>query len=569
MEVLILAILCVFVITGAHIAAPRLGILAPLLLVGFGVVVSLVPITPEVKVSPELILVGILPPLLYSAAVAMPSMDVRRDFQAISSLSVLLVVVSALVLGVFFDLLLPELDFAHAVALGAILSPTDAVATTTIKRIGAPDRLVTVLSGESLFNDASSLVILRAAIAASAMGISLIGTLAMFSWSILSAAAAGALVGILLIRVRSRITSPVISTALSFTTPYLAYVPAELMEGSGLVAAVVAGLITGRASITRLTASQRQSDALNWKTVEFLLEGGIFLLMGLELKALLIDNEDSGKGWVWALAVAGLALVLITLIRLAFVAPLVQWLGWRSKKLAALEPWLTQQQESLPPLGPGASRRERLVHRKITSQLSDIAYYGTAAMGHKEGLVVVWAGMRGVVTLAAAQTLPTDTPYRSLLILIAFFVAVGSLAIQGSTLGPIVSRLKFPDLTAQYDSERRQISHELAEATHAVLDDPAVVGDDPWLRQRVVVLREQIRGRPDADPAGTADDTGAFNRRRLAAGEIRRIRMHVIAAQRDRLIALRASGMYASALLADALAKLDAEEISLLAAEES
>ena len=147
--------------------APRVGVAAPLLLVLLGVVASLLPGAPGLEIEPEWILAGVLPPLLYSSAVSMPGMDFRRDFGAIAGLSVVLVVVSAVVLGVFFSRVL-DISLATGIALGAVVSPTDAVATSITKRLGVSPRLVTVLEGESLLNDASALVLLRSAIAATA-----------------------------------------------------------------------------------------------------------------------------------------------------------------------------------------------------------------------------------------------------------------------------------------------------------------------------------------------------------------------------------------------------------------
>ena len=170
-EIVGIIVVCILAIAGANQLAPRLRIAAPLLLVAVGVGVSYLPQTPDISVNPEIILVGVLPPLLYASAVALPAMDFKRDIRAISGLSITLVIVSALLLGLFFMWILPDADYATGVALGAILSPTDAVATTTVKRVGAPSRLVTVLSGESLFNDASALVVLRAAIAAMAASV--------------------------------------------------------------------------------------------------------------------------------------------------------------------------------------------------------------------------------------------------------------------------------------------------------------------------------------------------------------------------------------------------------------
>src|SRR6478752_8827212 len=170
MPYLVIAILGVVVVALATAVAPRAKVAGPLLLVAVGIVVSLFPFVPPIEIDPEWILVGVLPPLLYSAAVALPAIEFRRDFGPIAGLSFLLVLISSIVLAFFFVLVIPGLNPAIAVALGAILSPTDAVATSIVKRLGVSGRVVTMLEGESLLNDATALVLLRTMVAAAAVG---------------------------------------------------------------------------------------------------------------------------------------------------------------------------------------------------------------------------------------------------------------------------------------------------------------------------------------------------------------------------------------------------------------
>src|SRR6187431_150249 len=242
MEYLVVAILGVVVVALATAVAPRAKIAGPLLLVAVGIVVSLLPFVPAIEVDPELILVGVLPPLLYSAAVSLPAIEFRRDFGPIAGLSVLLVLFSSVALALFFNALIPGLGIYFALALGAILSPTDAVATSIVKRLGVSRRVVTMLEGESLLNDATSLVILRVAIAitGNAPEGGILGT---FVWGILVAIVIGALVGWLNLRLRALVHNPAANTALGFVVPFIAYLPTERLGGSGLVAAVVAGIV--------------------------------------------------------------------------------------------------------------------------------------------------------------------------------------------------------------------------------------------------------------------------------------------------------------------------------------
>lgn len=563
-ELVLIIVLCVLAIAAANMLAPRLRLAAPLLLVVFGVVVSYFPGVPRISLDPEIVLIGVLPPLLYAAAVAMPSMEFKRDFRAISGLSVVLVIISALGLGVVFMWVLPDADYATGVALGAILSPTDAVATATVKRVGAPNRLITVLSGESLFNDASALVMLRAAIAAMAASVSLWGVAVSFVWTVVAAVAVGSAVGWVFVRLRATIASPAVATAVSFITPYVAFVPTELVEGSGLVAAVAAGLVSGRGAVRHLTAAHRLSDVQNWRTVELLLEGGVFLLMGLELKDLVFDVHESGETIWHAAWPAALGFVLLIMLRLIFVIPLVHWTERRAQRVISREDRLERLQTDLADADHIDERRARLVRHRIDRRLADIAYYRTESIGTREGFVVVWAGMRGVVTLAAAQTLPADTPYRSMLVLLAFFVAVGSLLLQGGTLGAFVRWMRLPDHAAQEAEQRRAIGRELASVSARVMRAPDACGADPQLARTIEAVRqlEAVDGDEELDDPDQLDEV-MLDRRMETAKQMRKVRRLIVAEQRQCLLALRETGAYSSSALTLALDRLDAEELSL------
>ena len=224
-ESLVIVVLALVVIAASTLLAPKLGIAAPLVLVAIGVAASFLPAFAEVHIEPELILTGILPPLLYSSAVSMPVMNFRREFGAISGLSVVLVIGTSLVLGLFFMLVIPDLGFAWGVALGAIISPTDAVATSIIKQTPVSRRVVAMLDGESLLNDATALVLLRTAIVATAASFSFWSAVGTFAYSVAVAIAIGLAVGWLNLVVRRRVTDPTVNTVLSFTVPFLAAVP--------------------------------------------------------------------------------------------------------------------------------------------------------------------------------------------------------------------------------------------------------------------------------------------------------------------------------------------------------
>ncbi|MDO9398098.1 MAG: sodium:proton antiporter [Herbiconiux sp.] len=548
-EILTVIVVGLVLIAASTLVAPRLGIASPLLLVAIGVAASFLPAFQNLEIEPEWILAGVLPPLLYSSAVSMPAMNFRREFGAISGLSVLLVVGSALVLGLFFMLVIPGLGFAWGVALCAIVSPTDAVATSIIKQMPVSKRVVAMLDGESLLNDATALVLLRTAIVATAASFSFWGALGTFAYSVAVAAAIGGLVGALNLAVRRRIGDPTVNTVLSFTVPFLAAVPAELLGASGLVAAVVAGLVTGIRAPRELSPQNRLSDSQNWRTVELVLEGAVFLTMGVQITSILAKVEEDHAGIGPAVLIAVGALALTVLVRAAYVAPLLGILARRSKRLTTLGTRLQGMQQRIDspegargaytevnprrsPRGRPASERQlNQFARRVTQGLADIEYFLRAPLGWRDGTIVVWAGMRGAVTVAAAQTLPEDTPQRSVLVLIAFTVAALSLLVQGGTIGPLL----------------RAITPKV--------DEKAVAGERTAEHTRILEL---VRSAAEAVPAPETVE-------RSTAGFLasRAHQLAVIAAQRDALLDARDTGTFDAESLAEVLANLDAAQIAI------
>jgi NhaP-type Na+/H+ or K+/H+ antiporter len=547
---LIVVVIALLVISAATTLGPRLGFAAPLLLVVVGIGASLLPFIPDIDIEPEWILAGVLPPLLYSASVSMPAMNFRREFTAISGLSFVLVVVSSLIVGMVFAWLVPGLGLAWGIALGAIVSPTDAVATSIVKRAGAPPRVVTVLEGESLLNDATALVILRAAIAGAAASVSLWGVLGNFVFAIAVAGIIGYVVGRLNLMVRARVEEAPVNTVISFAVPFLAAIPAEELGASGLVAAVVAGLVTGHGAARVLSPQHRLSDSQNWRTVELILEGAVFLVMGLELSTIVSDVRANHTGIGTAAGLAVLALLLTLVVRAAYGAPLLAGLKFRADRGARLKPWIATTQARLAnpdtaeevfdkfgsrSSGPLEERVGRFSTR-LRRLVADIDYLLAQPLGWREGTVIVWAGMRGAITLAAAQTLPEDAPGRPLLILIAFLVATSSLLLQGGTLPRLISLVKPAgvDESVAYDERLRLMS--LLDQTAAAVKNES--GDDDQ------------GGYPAESDRAQGDNS-------------RRLTLAVISAQRQALLDARDDGSFSADALNAALAVLDADQISL------
>ena len=574
-EYLTIAVVAAAVIIAVTALAPRAGVASPLVLVVLGAGVSLLPWVPAIEVPPELILGGVLPPLLYSAAVSLPSMDFRRDFTAIGGLSVTLVVISSVLLGLLFRLLIPGIDLATAIALGAIVSPTDAVATSIVKRLGASPRSVTMLEGESLLNDASALVLLRSAIAATAASVSLWDVVGDFAFAAGVAVAIGVPVGWVGLRIRKRLRHAALSTAMSFVVPFAAYLPAEELGASGLVAVVAAGLVTGNGSARHLRPQDRIAERSNWHTVELLLEGAVFLAMGIQLFDL-IEDAEAGPASVWhAAAVAAIASVAVLVVRAAFVTPLIGIQARRARRGQAVRDTLTGMQDQIdrraaaaPP--QAAQTAGRKGHRSTAARLeriqgtlrrrtADIDYDLARPLGWREGTLLVWAGMRGVVTLAAAQTLPggappEGTPNRSFLILVAFGVAFGTLLVQGSTLPWVTRRLGLvgQDTTGDLTALRR----ETEQAARAFLTDPRRPDGTPYDDGVVARVRKDTYREHESQ-----DEDAVLTKERFA--QYRELRLATIAAQRTELLAARSAGTYDSAQLGVALDLLDAEQIAV------
>ena len=546
-ELLIVIVTGFVVIAAATVVGPRLGVASAIVLVAIGVAASFLPVFASVHIEPEWILEGVLPPLLYSAAVSMPAMNFRREFGAISGLSVLLVVATALLLGLFFMAVIPGLGFAWGVALGAIISPTDAIATSIIKQRSVSKRVVAILDGESLLNDATALVLLRTAIVATAVSFSFWGAVGTFSYSVVVAVVVGGAVGWLNLVLRRRVTDPTVNTVISFAVPFAASVPAGLLGASGLVAAVVAGLVTGVRAPRDLSPQNRLSDSQNWRTVELVLEGAVFLTMGVQIKSIVTSVEQDHAGVGPAVLVAAGALALTLLLRAAYVAPLLRVLAARARRGRQMQSRMQDMREQMTtPEGKqemfeqvnsrGRRASERQIDqfaRRVTYALADLDYFLREPLGWREGIVVVWAGMRGAVTVAAAQTLPDDTPQRSVLVLIAFAVATMSLVIQGGTIGPLL-RLLAPKVDQaavdeQTTEEQTRIMELLKESAESVPEPP----------------------HPEGDPTPEAFTIAKDHR------------LAVIAAQRSVLLDARDNGTFDADVLANALANLDATQIAI------
>lgn len=501
----------------------RVGVPAPLALIAVGVAASFVPAVPEVGLEPEVVLLGLLPPLLYAAALQTSLVDFNANRRSILLLSVGLVVFTTLGVAGVVHLLLPGVGWPAALAIGAVVAPPDAVAATAIgRRIGLPRRIVTILEGESLLNDATALVALRTAIAAGAAGVSAGGVALDF----LVAAGGGALAGLVVYKVvalvRHRVEDPLLDTGVSFVTPFAAYLLAEEVHASGVISVVVAGLLLGHQAPVLQSAQSRISERMNWRAIAFVLENLVFLLIGLQAHRLLADVGDSGVPLARVAGLCTAVLVAVVVLRLAWVFP---------ARYLLVRPGRDQHTGVTPP------------------------WTFTFVLG--------WAGMRGVVTLAAAFVIPEETtPYREILLLVAFSVVAGTLFLQGLSLPWLARRLRVPSPDPMEDAlARATLLQQASKAGFHALDD--LEYDDP--HGVVDLIRQRVDQRNFAawERLGTTADEEA------PSDLYARVRLAMIEAERRRVLEIRDSGRVPSDIVTEVLATLDVEESMIDVATEA
>ena len=563
MELTIIAVAAVVAIVAVAAVSQRIAVAAPLSMVVVGIALSFLPGLPKIEVNPEWILAGALPPLLYATAVHVPAQDFRRDFKAIAGLAVPLVVLTTVCAGLLFHALLPGLGLAYAFALGAVISPTDAVAATSVgRRLGLPSRLLTILEGEGLVNDASSLVLLGSAVAAAAGTVHLGKVSLDFVYAVAVAIAVGLVVGYAAMWIRPLLKDPVLSTAASFAVPFLAWVPAEELGASGVLAVVVAGLVTGHLSPRLLPARDRLAETVNWETVAFLLESGIFLLMGLELKTLLDQDSAAGLSDGQAVWIGLTAAALTLVLRMLFIGPLVAVLRRDANRAAAAQPELEKIHRRVtdPKVSHrlSAQRMERLVQHLARTR-GDADYFVSEGFGWRGGVVLAWSGMRGVITVAAAQSLPDDTPFRPEVVLIAFVVAGSTLLAQGLTLPRVIRALKIPgDDAAADEAEYADLLAELAAQAEEVLADPGLSrpGGRAYDGDVLDRVREAALARASLAEAAEPDTVSPRE-------QYRHLMLRILAAERAELLAARSAGRYRSRTLSRAQRALDLMEATL------
>jgi len=433
------------------VLAGRIGLPYPILMVIGGLALGFVPALPRVELQPDLVLLIFLPPILFAAAYETSPRDLWRDRRPITLLAFGLVLATTLAVAAVITWLVPAVPFAAGVALGAIVSPPDAIAATSIaRRLGLPRRLVTILEGESLVNDATALVTYRFAVAAAVTGSFSVGDAALsFVGVAVGGVAIGLVVGSVVNFLFARLEDPPVEVLVSLIAPFAAYVSAESVHASGVLAAVAAGLWHGWRAPRVLKSNTRVLvGSGTWATMLFVVNGVAFLLIGLQLPNVMSDVGGRSAGELAWLAIAVSATVI--LVRLAWVFPATYIPRWILRRLGDDE----------PPPSP------RVVG------------------------ILGWAGMRGAVSLAAALALPLDPPFpeRGLIVFLTFVAILVTLVGQGLTLPLLIRRLGVGD-DGSTEREELQARNVATEAALRRLDELETEFPDH------VPLIEEIRGR--------------------------------------------------------------------------
>ncbi|MGI8529598.1 MAG: Na+/H+ antiporter [Geodermatophilaceae bacterium] len=512
--------------------ARRYGLSAPLILVVAGLGVSFIPGVPDYTLDPEVALLLFLPPLLYSAALESSYLGIRANLRPIGLLSVGAVLFTTAVVGLTAYWLIPGLGLPLAFALGAIVAPPDAVAATAIaRRVGLPRRLVTILAGESLVNDATALTAYRVAVAAALGGsFSLLSGIGQFFLAAIGGIAIGLLVAYVVTLLNRWLRDPLVENTVALLTPFVAYLAAEneFVHTSGVLSVVVAGLFIGHRSPRQSSYASRLQSRSLWRMVDFLLESVVFALIGLQLRTV-VGALGAGERSPWELIWAAVLVTVVVIVgRFIWVFPATYLPRRLSRRIAERDP-------SPPWQGP---------------------------------FVLSWAGMRGVVSLAAAFGLPvalnegTALPGRDIVLFITFVVVIATLVLQGFTLPALIRRLGVVAAESTADNlAEAGAQQSAADAALARLDALlAAVGDE--VPADVV---NRLRERAELRALQAWERLGEVGPDRVETPQeaYRRLRREMLAVERTVFVELRDAGRIDDEVLRRVQEELDLEEAIL------
>jgi Na+/H+ antiporter len=518
-------------IPGLLLAIVALGLLAqalsmpyPIILVLGGALIGFIPGLPQVELEPDVVLVVFLPPLLYGSSIFANFGDFRANLRGLTLSTVGLVLATMCTVAWVVHLIVPGMTWEVAFVLGAIVSPTDPLAAATVmRRLDAPRRLVSGVEGEGLFNDAIALVAYRVAVTAVVAGSFSLAEAGMeFLLGAIGGVAIGLAVGWIVSEVRRRTTDSQVSVTISLLTGYAAYLPADAIGASGVLATVAAGIFMGIRAAQILPARTRLQGYFVWGIVDFIVNASLFVLIGMQLHSVLDGLAGYSAGTLAGYGLATTGVVVGTRLVWFFTVPYLV----------------------------------RAIDRRPTQRARRV--------GAQWRLIAAWSGMRGAVSLAIALAVPFTTdagnefPKRDLIIFLTFAVIFFTLVVQGLSLPFLIRRLDVNDGGAGADEEIRA----RLVATKAALQQIDALAAEEWTRDDTI---ERMRGlyeyrkRRFAARAGKIDDEG-YEERSLAYQQMVQL---VVAAQRDALVQMRSRGDLSNEMMNRILRELDLEESRL------
>ncbi len=511
---------------------------APLVLVVAGLAIGLIPGVPTIELQPNLVLFVILPPLVWSAGLQSSSIALRRNVRPIGLLAVGLPVATTFAVAVVAHHVVPALTPAAALTLGAIVAPSDAVSAAAVgRRLGLPRPIMTLLGGESLLNDATALTLYKVALAAAiGTAVSWPQGIATFALAAAGGVVVGALFGAIIEFIRSRLLDdPVVESAIGLVAPFIVYLVADQVHGSGVLAVVVAALFLGQRSVHAGYATRLQDDAV-WRALQFILESFAFLLIGLQLPGVVRAMRGlPASGFIWS-SVA--VFVTVLLVRIAWIY------------LFAYVPRALFAGKS-PGKGQGVP---------------------APAPTPAQAFVVAWAGVRGVVSLAAAFAVPMTTlagapfPGRAHILFLTFVVVIGTLLLHGLTLPWVIRVFGVQGDDAHRDAvalaaAQDRAARSAAETLDELLAEQRRLGRVETHEQAAKILAHWNERRRNAawERLGRSDTEIGES----PASAFRRLRLEMLAAERKTFIDERDIGRIDDEVLRTALRGLDLEEATL------
>jgi Na+/H+ antiporter len=515
-ELFTLAVAIAIVMIIGRVVANRLELPEAIVLVVLGVLASLIPQVPNIDLPPNLVLFLFLPPLVYNAAFFTAPRETRENAVPITALAVGATAVTIIGVAAVTRLILPAAGWPGALAFAAAVAPTDAVAATSVlTRLGAPNRVVTILEGESLVNDGVALTAFGLAVEAMAHPFTFAHGVTRLAEVVVGGIAYGLVVALVIGRVRRYVRDPSVQILVTLITPFVAYVPAEELNVSGVLATVVAGVYLGTRTEGMLQAASRVSGTIFWRTLIFVLESALFVLLGLELRSV-VGHLSKGYSVGWLAGAAAAVVAAVVVIRMGWeliVSPLIRFLPGRHSGYVR-NPW-------------------------------------------RQRLVIGWGGMRGAISLAIALTLPLEAggklfTERPTLVFLAAVVVVVTLVGQGLTLGPLLEALGL----AEGDEQRRREAlarQRITEAGLARLDELAEDGDVD--EDTANVYRQLFELRLERVRAALGDDDADS-----AAPRTTGIRRELVRAQRAKLDELYQNGKISDEIRRSIALTLDVQD---------